>query len=454
MKDIILDPVFLVFILAIGLIYIGVAFHLTSRNPKLAAKLETLLIVLFILTFSRLELELFERLSPESLAEHGKTMPAIAAQLGLYAAILFILLPRLRHTLKDFLHILSIILTQDPFLCLLMLMVGLSAIWSQTPIETFKMSLVLLSTTTICVYIAKQYNWQNLDNFFRGSGALVALLSLIIRNPIGKGWSGVLGHPNQLGSSMALVATLWIWYIINHGKQRWLALVIVGISLLLLYKTNSAGAKVQLVVLLSFLIYLRFIKSLSSQWAFIAVVLFLVIVTIATILVTENLETIVVDTLGKDLTFTGRTPLWQLLWERKIKSHFWLGYGYESFWQPWRGIDNPANDVVFANGWRATHAHNGFVELFLALGVIGFVLFAFSFLTTIARSVLYMSQSKEVESVLPLVFLIFLLIPNLSLSRLLEFGDIWCYYIFVVVRLNLDTQGKPQGGRTERSYQL
>ena len=121
MKDIILDPVFLVFILAIGLIYIGVVFHLTSRNPKLAAKLETLLVVVFILTFSRLELELFERLSPESLAEHGKTLPAIAAQLGLYAALLFILLPRLRHTLKDFLHILSIILTQDPFLYLLML---------------------------------------------------------------------------------------------------------------------------------------------------------------------------------------------------------------------------------------------------------------------------------------------------------------------------------------------
>ncbi|HBB32478.1 MAG TPA: O-antigen polymerase [Cyanobacteria bacterium UBA8803] len=440
MKDILFDPLFLPIILAIGLIYLGVIFTLTSHNKKLVSNLEKVAVILFIFTMYGVDQEPFARLHPQTLSEYGKTLPSAAVQLAVYAALLFILLPRLRYTLKDIFPTLSLVILNNPFLCFLLLMVGLSFLWSETPIETLKLSLVLIGTSTISAYIGKQYNWQELDFILRWVGAAIVLLSLVNRNPVAKGWCGILGHPNQLGAAISLIATLWIWHGTHHPKQRWLALGILGVCFVLLQNTNSAGAKVQLFVLISLLIYLRFVKSLSSQWAFVAVVLFLLLVSIAAILITENMEAIVVDTLGKDLTFTGRRPLWELLWHRKIKSHLWLGYGYASFWQRWRGLDNPAQDVVFGNGWRALHAHNGFMEILLALGLVGFILFVLSLLTTLARAVMYMSQTKRPESILPLVLLTYLLVPNLSLSRLLETGDTWCYYILAVIRLSLDTR--------------
>jgi O-antigen ligase len=444
MKEILSNPLFLPLIASIALLYLLIVFAYVSKSKVFASILEKTAVFLFIFTIYNPSIAsgIFSKyLHPDALAMHTKTLPSAAVQLGFYVAVIFVLIPRLRHTTKNFLQVLSIVIIQDPFLFILLLMISLSALWSETPIATLKWSCVILGTTTVSAYIGKQYQWQDLYRILCWLGAGLTILSFVKNTKHGKGWAGIFGHPNQLGGSMALISTLWIWQAVNSPKQRWLSLGIAAASLLLLQNANSAGAKVQVVVLISLLIYLRFIKSLSSKWAFVAVVLFLILVSIAAILITENIETIVVDTLGKDMTFTGRRPLWELLWKQEIKSHLWLGHGYHSFWQPWRGLDDPGNDVVMPNGWKAPHAHNGFVEILLELGLVGFVLFMLSFFTTLARAVLYFSQSKQPESVLPMILLTFLILPNLTLSRLLEVGDIWCYYIISVVRLSLDTRG-------------
>jgi exopolysaccharide production protein ExoQ len=68
--------------------------------------------------------------------------------------------------------------------------------------------------------------------------------------------------------------------------------------------------------------------------------------------------------IGRDPTFTGRTDIWGLLlpiaWRHPV-----LGLGYGSFW-----IDPP----LPAPFNLLTHSHNGYVEVFLELGVIGVLL--------------------------------------------------------------------------------
>ncbi|MEQ8753386.1 MAG: O-antigen ligase family protein [Coleofasciculus sp. G1-WW12-02] len=442
MKELILSPIFLPIILAIGTVYLAIVFCFTSRNKKLVAFLEKAFVILFFFTLYSPTLYGFNLyLHPNALAHSAKTLPSAAVQLGLYASVLFVLVPRLRFTLKDSLKVGVVIIKKNPSLCLFLLILSLSAFWSITPMDTFKGSLVLLCTTTVTVYIAKQYSLKYFYHLFRWIGAGIALISLVKRGYHGKGWPGILGHPNQLGAAMALVATLWIWHAINNPKQRWLSIGIICVSFLLLQKTNSAGSKVQVVVLLSLIIYLQFIKKLSSEWAFFGVLVFLIVVTIAAILITENLETIVVDVLNKDMTFTGRIPIWQMVWEQGIKSRPWLGYGYEGFWKPDLGVDDPSAKIIIAStGYKADHAHNGFVDLTVALGLVGCGLFLVSFLTTLARAVLYVTQTQDYESVLPILLLTFMVIVNISISRLLETDYIWCYYIVSVVRLSLDTE--------------
>jgi exopolysaccharide production protein ExoQ len=70
------------------------------------------------------------------------------------------------------------------------------------------------------------------------------------------------------------------------------------------------------------------------------------------------------EMLGRDPTLTGRTRIWEGL--LSIGTNPWVGTGYESFWL------GPRLDLVFEKtGQRINEAHNGYLEVYLNLGLIG-----------------------------------------------------------------------------------
>jgi len=125
----------------------------------------------------------------------------------------------------------------------------------------------------------------------------------------------------------------------------------------------------------------------------------------------------------KDITISGRIPLWNLLLQTSIKEHLWFGYGFNAYWQRWMGSESPANNVVInivGNGrdWVA-HAHNGFLDIILNIGVIGLVLFICLFLINV-----------------PLIILTFTFITNLFNSPIIIPSFIWFLFVIVTIRLN------------------
>ncbi len=72
-----------------------------------------------------------------------------------------------------------------------------------------------------------------------------------------------------------------------------------------------------------------------------------------------------------DLTFTGRTDLWEYLWGEVARRPL-IGIGYGSFWNT--GLRFSPIDL--AQGWAATaaQAHNGYLDLILKTGYIGLTL--------------------------------------------------------------------------------
>lgn len=72
-----------------------------------------------------------------------------------------------------------------------------------------------------------------------------------------------------------------------------------------------------------------------------------------------------------DLTFTGRTALWEYLWG-EVHNHPLIGFGYGSFWHTGLRL-SPIN---FAEGWVAVagQAHNGYLDLIIQTGYIGLML--------------------------------------------------------------------------------
>jgi O-antigen ligase len=74
--------------------------------------------------------------------------------------------------------------------------------------------------------------------------------------------------------------------------------------------------------------------------------------------------------LGRDPSLTGRVPLWKAIIPMALEKPV-LGYGYGAFWL---GSAGPSVWVWTAIGWRAVHGHNGYLDLWLDLGIVGLAL--------------------------------------------------------------------------------
>jgi len=457
MKDIILSsPLFPFFIVSIAVIYFCVIFHYAGRNSQVTSAIEIVFFGILLISITGATgaiINPFDKLHPRVLMLQHTTLPTIAGQIGFYCIILCIIASRIRYTLKDFFNVLSNLLIKAPFFCLLLLLASLSIFWSNDATLTFKNVLVLLEITFFAIYLGKQYSWTELFRFWRWVNIIIVIICVYYavkdnQNP----WSGVLGHKNQFAFIMAQTAVLWLMYTVYHRKQRKMSLGFVALSLIALNKGESGASKVLAVVLISLWGYFGFLKKLKVQWAFLSVILFMIVSVCLTIVVAENLKFIVVDTLNKDMTLTGRTDFWPLI-VNKINEHPVLGYGLSGFWQEWRGADNPGADIIVAKTqFRPQHSHNGFLDLGLELGWLGLALFTCSFLNNVAKGVVYLSKARLPESGLPLLLLTYTLMTNFTETGLFGITSIWFWYVVTTVRLTLDTSGKPYS-ETNRSVE-
>lgn len=449
LKLILESPVLLGFIVLIGGIYFFTLFHYAGRDRRFVFNLEKFFITIFTVTvvgYTGASILPFTKLHPRVLILPGTTLPTIAGQIGIYFGALLLLSSRFRSTLKDLIQAIVIFLSKSPFFGALMLMASLSFLWSDTPDIALKTSLSLLTVSLIAIYFAKQYTWPEIFNFLRWINLIVVILSyyavFFMEGKGGAAWNGILGHKNQFSFFMAQTILLWLMYAIYSRKHAGLSIVVLVVCAIAFQRGNSGASKVLLVILISLWAYLGFVKKLQVKWAFVSVVLFLIVSICLTILVTENLEFIFVDTLNKDMTLTGRTDFWPIL-VNKINQRPILGYGLSSFWQPWLGADNPGGDVIVAKTqFRPVHAHNGFLDMGLELGWLGVALFVISFFNNVAKGVVYLSRNPMPAAGLPLLLLTYTVIPNLTETGLLGPTGFWFWYVVTTVRLSLDTSGK------------
>jgi O-antigen ligase len=78
---------------------------------------------------------------------------------------------------------------------------------------------------------------------------------------------------------------------------------------------------------------------------------------------------LVVEALGRDSTLTGRTELWRQLLLVDINAL--LGAGYEGFW-----VGDRLEQLWAQFLWKPNQAHNGYLEMYLNLGLVGLCLLA------------------------------------------------------------------------------
>ncbi|MEM9540534.1 MAG: O-antigen ligase family protein [Cyanobacteria bacterium P01_E01_bin.42] len=447
MKELLLDPLILPLILGMGILYLAIAFNYLGTHLKYTILYEKACLILFLVTISGATgatIEPLTKLHPRVLSNTTVTPPTIVAQIGLYGIALLLLTPLLRYTLKDFISIFGILITRNPFLYLFLLLIFLSASWSNDFVLTVRTSFVILETAVFAIYAGKRFTWQELYTLLLWFHTILVFLAFFYgfgKPSVGVSdgaWVGINGHKNQFCFLMALSAVFWFIQFLYQPKQRPLCAFIILMSLFALNEGGSGAGKVTVVCLCGLWFYLGFVKTLPVQWAVTSVILFMILSIMLTILVTENLEFIVVDTLNKDMTLTGRTDFWPLIID-KINERPILGYGIDGFWQPWQGANNPAAEIIVQKTqFSPPHSHNGFMDLAVDLGYLGLFLFIASFIASIVKAVIYLTRTPMPYAGLPILLLTYILLTNLTETGLLGVTSIFFWYIAVTTRTSID----------------
>jgi O-antigen ligase len=144
---------------------------------------------------------------------------------------------------------------------------------------------------------------------------------------------------------------------------------------------------------------------------------------------------LIVAALGRDLTLTGRTDIWEAS-ARFVEARPWLGYGYYAFWLPENG---PAYWVRQAVAWQVASAHSSWLELALGLGRFGVALFALQLLATLKRGAGALLDAGA--GLWAPAFLAPFALYTFSESHALQANNLfWTIYVAVAARLALDAR--------------
>jgi O-antigen ligase len=310
----------------------------------------------------------------------------------------------------------------------------LSVVWSIDPSFTLKRSIRLLTFVLVATAFALVgWHERRFQNVLRPLLTLLMLGSLIfgLIDPtlaieqsesaeLAGAWHGLAMQKNSLGALAGTGAVLWLHAWLTREVPLVRALVggfLCGACLLLSRSSTSLMASAFAVLFM--LLLMRSSAGLRRLMPYLvtAFAIVLLVYSLAVLRLVPDLDfvlTPITDLSGKDLTFSGRTAIWDIINER-ILQHPFLGGGYGAYWTG-NVPTSQSYEFVTRLNFYPSQTHNGYLDVINDLGVPGgFCLVAF--LIVYVRQGLSLLPTNPAASALFLGLLFQQLVANLSEAR-------------------------------------
>jgi O-antigen ligase len=327
--------------------------------------------------------------------------------------------------------------SQDIFIWILTPIVYASSIWSLSPEYTEKFMVEILQMTSFALFFATRFTIKQQVRLVAWTFAVGAIASIFVvwRYP-GAGlhwhdhpgsWKGIYDYKNTFGSMMVIGSIAFFLIPIEslkHQRYKW---GFFFLSLVLIYFSTS---KTSLIVVFLVFVILYFYR--KFRWRGKLSIVFidlgvLIVGGISTLVVTLWIE--ILSAFGKDPTLTGRLPMWGRIFDRLLTEHPLFGFGRGGFWADESNYAIEAGMAV-TERYLPPHAHNGYIDLALDVGLVGLSLFLISLTIAYFRSLKLAYNALSSEYIWPLGFLLFLSLNNLSESYLLRLANVyWVLYV-------------------------
>ncbi len=329
---------------------------------------------------------------------------------------------------------------RTPLLWVLVGFAFVSTVWSIDPATTERRSVALLLCTFCGVAVAARLSWRDLTRMLALVYVLIAMasfLAALLLPTFGRmqvdfpgAWDGLFIEKNGLGAVAAQTVILCAAAFLLDRPRRWgwAAGALLGAALLAL-STSKTSLVVGVVgcLCLAFAVAVRRGRVMAVVASFFGVVG----VGLLGFLVSFAPQSLL-GLLGKDATLTGRTRIWAAVL-RQIATRPRTGFGYGAVWTDHTGW-GPVYWVVKQYGARPAYAHNGWLDLWLGLGVYAVWTGAALLVITWISTLVVTFRRSDAYIALPLVAMFTL--DNLTESSILFYNTLgWVLLVIVATRL-------------------
>ncbi len=327
-----------------------------------------------------------------------------------------------------------------PLLWVLIGCTFVSILWSVDPDTTQRRAVALLFTTLCAVAVAVRWRWPALLEVFAAAFAVVVVCSYglaILVPSYGRmselfpgAWRGVFIEKNALGDHMTIGFMTFVAAAVLNPPRRWLWIGFAALALGLVLLSTS---KTSLVTLVIGAACVGFVWLGRRGPAMGVVTVFAAVTGIGALMLGVVFASdAFFALLGKDATLTGRTKIWEAVL-RMIERRPWTGFGYGAIWTDETGWGPLAWITKWAT-FRAHHAHNSWLETWLALGYPGLVIWSAYFIELWLRTLWSVFRSPGAYFALP--FLAVYSLTTLTESVAFIYNDLdWVMLAATGVRL-------------------
>jgi O-antigen ligase len=187
----------------------------------------------------------------------------------------------------------------------------------------------------------------------------------------GQGYSiGVTGNKNLLGCDCLVLGLFFFW----HWLQTWRSprdktrrnelLLTAGLIYMVWWLLSAADSSTSFMSLLLGALTMLLLGARFINRKIIGTYIVITVLAIVAVESTFSVYDYMLTFLHRDSTLTERTFLWDSLF--KVRVNPIIGTGFESFW-----LGERREKLWLENPWRPSEAHNGYLETYLNIGLMG-----------------------------------------------------------------------------------
>ena len=340
----------------------------------------------------------------------------------------------------------SDLITKNAWIWLFFIFGAISILWSDYPFVSFKRWIKALGNVImVLVILTEERPYEAIGVILRRLAFLLLPLSVLFIKyypDLGRAYhmgrpmfTGVALQKNGLGQICLLSGIYFSWNLlltrregIELGRRLHFSIYLITLPMIawLLYKANSATSLACMVVAVGLFVVARQ-PAVNREPRRILALGIACIMLFGLLELTFDMSGAVISMLGRDPTLTTRVPMWKDL--LAMAKNPIVGFGYESFWLG-------ARRLFMDEHWGiTTQAHNGYLEMYLNLGLIG-LFFLLGWILSGLRKVASHLEIYYPGAMLRLCFIVVVVLYNWVEATFYGVNNMWALFIFGIMNVH------------------